>query len=295
MAQFENSGPLVWPPDCLAADNPKKKCGAPLKHTPYTVPRRHMTIAFGLMGNTGMVFAADTEESWGERGDIKTATTKVISGKLERPEMPLCAMAVAGAGNADYLEAVKLELMQETLLNPRWTYEGTGNMAELFLRRFYKKHVVPFWPNITDFELLIGLNEGNRGAIWATSKSTMRPCVYGYDAVGAGRAYASALLSRFHSIIMPLESCALLSIYVAYCVKEFIGGCGKQTQIVVLTNGENIAVDQEKTDEAERILSRWFKLSTQLMRFIISPADFGNIQSDAVRLKADLAAIELLK
>ena len=247
-----------------------------------------------MIGRSGMVFAADTEESWGERGDIKTATTKIMSGIRTGPGDP-CALAVAGSGDADYLQAVKLELISATFLSEKWTYDTSANLMERYLTKFYRKHVVPFWPNIQDFQLLIGVAKDSGGAIWATSKSTLRPCYDGYEAIGAGRAYATGLMSRFHTITMELETCALLAIHVIYCVKEFIGGCGKQTQIVVLSGGaEPVLVDQSKTDEAERLLKRIFHLDAALLQFVLSGRnDLISIQRESQTLRSQLVALDL--
>lgn len=255
-----------------------------------------MTIALGLIGHTGMVFAADTEESWGN--DIKTATTKLISGsRVVTGGAPLCSICVTGSGNSDYLDAVKMDLIYSTLLDAKWRYELTADLCEAFLVRFYEKHVVPFWPNIEDFQLVIGINTEKQGALWGTSKAAMRPCMYGFEATGLGRPYASALLSRFHSVTLDLNACAMLAIHVICCVKEFIGGCGKQTQIVVLSGGDNWVIDQDVVDEAERILKRVFRLDSALMHFLLSEQEtptFESIQKEAFSLKAKLRSLDLL-
>jgi hypothetical protein len=74
-----------------------------------------VTIALGLLTANGMVFATDTEESWGERLDIKTATTKMFGGMMARNSGTGCSFAIAGAGNSDLLQAVKLELVDQAL------------------------------------------------------------------------------------------------------------------------------------------------------------------------------------
>src|ERR1700734_2368186 len=127
-------------------DNPRYQRPSPVetpKHKRYTQAPKHMTIALGLIGNSGMVFAADTEETWG--GVVKTASTKIISGARAGDGIDPYAIAVTGAGDSDYLQAVKFELLQKTLGNPGWQYAAMGPMTEEFLIEFYKKHVVPFW------------------------------------------------------------------------------------------------------------------------------------------------------
>jgi hypothetical protein len=257
-----------------------------------------LTIALGLIGSGGLIFAADTEESWGEHGDIKTANTKIYSASRFSTDVPLSAIAISGSGDADYLQAVKLELLDAVFKRADWQYEQHGNMTEAFLIEFYKKHIVPFWPNSPDFELLIGLNRaipnGSLSSIWATTKTIMKPCIFGYEAVGTGRAYATALLSRFHSMDMDLNACAMLAIHIIHSVKEFIGGCGKQTQVVVLSNGTNRLLDQRKVDEAERLLGHVLILDAHLLRFVLSSsADFSGISQVAHSLRDELQTLNL--
>jgi len=253
-----------------------------------------MTIALGLIGNPGIVFAADTEETWGS-GDIKTANTKIVSGARASDGTEPYAIAVAGAGDSDYLQAAKFDLLQKTIANPSWQYNAMGELTEEFLIDFYKKHVVPFWPNSRNFELLIGVSGRTQGALWATAESTLRPCVFGSEAIGTGRAYATALLSRYYTPTMTLESCCLLAIHVIHSVKEFIGGCGKQTQVVVLTNGQNALLSQEKIDEAEGLLKRTLSVHSNITRFVMSASDDMRAATrEAKNLKKRLKKLDLL-
>jgi hypothetical protein len=65
-----------------------------------------MTIAIGLMCNEGIVVAADTHQSTGYAGDLKTTARKIsnISGGAAG------ALVISGAGPSRYLESIKEQL-----------------------------------------------------------------------------------------------------------------------------------------------------------------------------------------
>jgi len=278
----------------------KQSSVVPLKHKRYTErpwnsEGRRMTIALGMLASTGVVLATDTEESWGDVGDIKTATTKMISVSRKEVTGNSFCMAVAGAGNSDYLQRVKLELAAKVFASPTWRFETSSDMVEEYLLKFYGDHITPFWPDVKDFQLIAGVAGSTQGHLWITDKTTVVPCPYGYEAVGVGRAYATALLSRFHSTGMNLESCSLLAIHVVHCVKEFIGGCGKQTHVVACTAENNVHLNPAKVDEAERLLKKLFAIDHSVVSFAISyrPA-FAGIAHAANKLREDLKGLDLL-
>lgn len=256
-----------------------------------------MTIALGLLAADGMVFATDTEESWGEHADIKTATTKMLSGMVARDERTGCSFAVAGAGNSDLLQSVKLELVDNVMCHKEWSYETAGTLTEEYLLRFYRRHVRPYWPHIEDFQLLIGVSHADQvNALWGTTQATLRPCMFGYEAIGAGRPYATALLSRLHHTTLGLSSASLLAVYAILCVKELIGGCGKATRLVTLSGLTVNQVDPKKIDEVERILKRWFALDSYMLDYVFSHGDDPkHIMTTARSLRSELAAVKLLE
>jgi hypothetical protein len=98
-------------------------------------------------------------------------------------------MGVCGAGNGDYFQSIRLQLLEDILGKDDWTYENTASLIEARLLDFYSKHVIPFLshPASPDIELLIGLNSNGKCALWGTANTTVRPCI-GYEAIEVGRA-----------------------------------------------------------------------------------------------------------
>ena len=175
-------------------------------------------------------------------------------------------------------------------------FETAAALIEKYLLRFYRLHVRPYWPHIEDFQMLIGVNREDQGALWGTTQAAVRPCMFGYEAIGTGRAYATALLSRLHNTGMSLNSASLLAIHVLSCVKEFVGGCGKDTHVIALSGLNVKMVDTTKVAEAERLLKRWFGMDSHLLDYVISATgDTAGLIANAKGLRKELADLDLLK
>ena len=57
-----------------------------------------MTIALSIIAQNGIVFAADTEETWGD--EYKVAVGKVYIGDVSFPSGIEYGMAITGAGDS---------------------------------------------------------------------------------------------------------------------------------------------------------------------------------------------------
>jgi hypothetical protein len=261
------------------------------------VKDERVTIALGIIGSaSGVVLAADTEMSWGNGlGTIKTADTRSFNPSRDKTH----AMGLCGVGNGDYFQAISLQLVEDILDQNDWTYESVANLIETRLLDFYPKHVIPLQgcqdhPNI---ELLIGLNSTGKCALWGTSSTTVRPCI-GYEAIGAGRAYAQALLSRLHHPLMDVKSSIALAAYVVFCVKEFIGGCGKNTQVVALREGRSYRIPPLAIKRLEDLTIGYLGDEARVCRYALgSPTDPDC--RDAIRnlhrLRKQMASLDLLE
>ena len=256
-----------------------------------------MTIALGIIGSaSGVVMAADTEMSWGNgSGTIKTAGTKSLNPSRDKTHV----MGVCGAGNRDYFQAISRQLVEDILDQNDRTYESVASLIEARLLDFYPKHIIPLqgYQNHPNIELLIGLNSTGKCALWGTSSTTVRPCV-GHEAIGVGRAYAQALLSRLHDPLMDLKSSIALAVYVVFCVKEFIGGCGKNTQVVALREGRSYHVPAMAIKRLEDLTVGYLGDEARVCRYALgSPTDPDC--RDAIRnlhrLRKQIASLDLLE
>ncbi len=192
-----------------------------------------MTIALGILVGRGIVLAADTEQTYGEHKLTALKTRAVF------PNHEHSTMAIAGAGDAWYIEAIT-----ERLEKVHAEY-GAATLPELEvairaeLEEFYKRHIIPFNDPDLDIQLLIGLQhapanhpEALQNVLWATSRSTMRS-VYGYEAVGAGDVVAKGVVANamyFDSF----EEAVLVACCAVYEAKQKVVGCGKATTVECL-------------------------------------------------------------
>jgi hypothetical protein len=256
-----------------------------------------VTIALGIIGSaSGVVLAADSEMTWGRGwGAIKTADTGSFNANRDKTH----AMGLCGTGNGDYFQALGLQLVEDILDENEWTYESIASLIEARLLDFYPKHVIPFqsYPDRPDVELLIALNSTGKCALWGTSSTTVRPCV-GYEAIGVGRTYAQALLSRLHHPLMDVKSTIALAVYVIFCVKEFIGGCGQNTQVVALREGRSYRVPRLAIKRLEDLTIGYLGDEAQVCRYALgSPTDPDC--RDAIRnlhrLRKQIASLDLLQ
>src|SRR5207247_11290193 len=82
--------------------------------------RKRMTIAIGLLATDGVVIAADTQESAGYPGDMKSSGTKILWALRSNASNPPVtgAFAVSGAGTVGYLDAVNQKLENHSVYLP---------------------------------------------------------------------------------------------------------------------------------------------------------------------------------
>src|SRR5437667_12469328 len=81
--------------------------------------RKRMTIAIGLLATDGVVIAADTQESAGYPGDMKSSGTKILGAlRSDASNPPVTgAFAVSGAGTVGNLDAVNQKLAESFSLS----------------------------------------------------------------------------------------------------------------------------------------------------------------------------------
>ncbi len=191
-----------------------------------------MTIALGLIADTGIVLAADQQETEGEqkKNEHKVASSWVIDGG---------AFLVSGAGNGPYIDSVskQLESCFVALVNPPdpvpEEYELRQKFAEVH-RAFYSETVLPFSGyqpyERPDYELLFGCSMKNRHFLGVSHKLIVDR-VDGYRAVGIGASTAESLLKKFYARRLPLKVAISLAAFVVYQVKNSVEGCGFGTDL----------------------------------------------------------------
>jgi 20S proteasome alpha/beta subunit len=236
-----------------------------------------MTIALGMLASDGIVLAADTEVSWGEH--LKTEGTKITHLESE-------GLAIAGAGDGDYLDAITYELQRAVRALSTDDIARIGRELRSVLERFHRRHVLPWKDPALDFVLLIGVQKKGRRALWVTRKATMRPCVYA--TIGVGSADADSILTQlFENVRTPLVTVTMaqfIATYAIYLVKDRVIGCGKNTDMVVIRDGMARQLSRADTGRLEYFVSRFQDLQTRVAQFASGYIVTNNPKSEAAAL-----------
>jgi len=214
-----------------------RPCG-PKKKRPLEAKR--MTIVIGMLSDSGVVIAADTEETSDVKRDVS---------KLEEA-FNGCGgtLVVGGAGGVPHIEGCT-ELIVDAF--KKASGENIGELTEQFkeiIRTFYQEYVL-CWPTAeerqaNDFSLLIGAamrKEDNREfSLWIAEKGVLRSVrgFRGHAAIGSGSAYANNLMDR-RRLGQSLAEEILTAIHVVMKVKCDMPYCGKNTDIYWLDGTES--------------------------------------------------------
>jgi hypothetical protein len=210
-----------------------------------------MTIALGLIADSGIVLAADRQETEGEQ---KKDQRKVDSVWI----VPRGALLVAGAGNGPCIDSVSLRLQEcfaEATVRP--DEHDEPNLTEKFAavhRAFYSDNVLPFAQyqphERPDYELLIGSSLHGQHLLWSSHKLTMNPS-QGYRAVGIGASTAESFLNKFYARRLPLKVAISLAVFVAYQVKNSVEGCGFGTDLLFTKDDVPHVVEPQEVQKME--------------------------------------------
>jgi hypothetical protein len=252
-----------------------------------------MTIALGVLCGDGLVISADTEET---DGFLKTNQSKIFvsqnihlvtyeKGGREKPSETAATCAVAGAGNAGYIDAVT-----PLLTGGIWKAKDETEYLKMFgkaLREFYRENVIPFagYPERErpDFSTLIGVTR--KGSpdyfLFASEKTALRRCP-SFAAVGIGSTFANILLKRlWPQTWVDRKTAALIVAYVMFHVKESVEGCGKFTDIAVLYNGTRGFVPWQIGRDLETLFHRDWRLDRDAVHALFGTSERHQEQSVA--------------
>jgi hypothetical protein len=199
-----------------------------------------MTICIGILASDGVVVAADTEEI---SGYLKSSQPKIITvgsgiqlGKTSGSSLTGGACIIAGAGDAGYIDSLKMELADVFLDNKKLVHKPLQKAVEKCVRDFHVNHVIPFgaFPRSDrpEVEMLIGIQRGPNSMLLATEKSTVRK-VMPYEAIGMGSVFAKILLQKFWKL-SSVKITQILAAYIVFMAKESVESCGKFTTITTL-------------------------------------------------------------
>jgi ATP-dependent protease HslVU (ClpYQ) peptidase subunit len=182
-----------------------------------------------LVTETGLVMAADTEET---AGDFKRSTSK-----LEEFRNLNGSLIIGGAGCEPQIQTIT-QLLQDKFKS--WDGKDADNLQESFketIKEHYRAHVLS-WPTMqergdNDFSLLIGLALPALDDLrLLVSQAGMLRRTKTHAAIGVGASYASDLIEEhLFQFGGTISAAVLAAIYVIYRVKRNTPFCGKDTHV----------------------------------------------------------------
>lgn len=226
-----------------------------------------MTIAIGLVAADGIVIAADTQETI--QGTVKTSATKIVVAPN-----PSGVIAITGAGTAGHLDALAQDISDRARIA---TARSMEREIRATFKKFYDAHITPLYrfqarfPD-PDISVIIGIDQGKRGrVILANEQTAIRRCDR-YVSVGVGGLIADIVLARAFIPDLPLKRAALLAAYAIYCVKESVEGCGKNTEVCFLRDGECWSFWRWDQTELDRLFGQYTDTETVLLHHVLGRA-----------------------
>ncbi len=192
-----------------------------------------MTIALGVLGNDGVVVAADSEYTWSY---LKTSGKKVFSDTANG------TIGITGSGDSGYLRGLSQELIAIFKAKQKAGVDGLENAFKEQVNAFFATHVIPcavLQPQpICD--VIIGVQRNGQRRLWQTTHTVLQRCE-SHAATGIGAEYAIGLIARIidphtmnaKSITLPVAE--RIAVYAIQLVKRHVQNCGQETQIVRLT------------------------------------------------------------
>jgi 20S proteasome alpha/beta subunit len=265
-----------------------------------------MTVVIGLLGSNGAVIGADTQLT---AGNIKATATKVIAARSDVPG-PTKSLAIGGAGDYGYFQALRLKLCTSIIeamdASVKENLPFNTNIVEDKIKSallpFYNESIMPFYQcpedDRPDVYTINALWARGAGSLWCTDKMSVRLCVTGYDSTGYGSALANEYLHGLYRAQSPVESLALLGIYVIWHVKRLLNLVGHETEIVLVGEGVSTHLDRTFIQAVEQIFVQYASAQASAFSFVTGLQDgsegskaFATVRALLDKARQDISAI----
>jgi hypothetical protein len=248
-----------------------------------------MTIALGILADDGVVIAADSQESGGYPGSVKTDGMKILSGVVHASDgAAKRSLGISGSGSAGFLDAIHQDLHEAFDHQP--DLSKFKKTARKIVRDFYHQHILPLHvlgANQPITDLVVGLSwAGKRPLLLATQHSTIREC-RDFVAVGAGWEHATMLLRRIlpHAGNLSFQRAAYLAAYVVFHVKQFVDGCGGPTHIHMLHDGYVEEFTSEQLAHLEQRFNDYLDFDALAVNYLCGRAVMNEEEALAILAK----------
>jgi 20S proteasome alpha/beta subunit len=202
---------------------------------PWSPPRRKVTIGIGLICDSGMILASDSQTTRG--------AAKIQTQKINVVDFADSQVLIAQAGLADLSEGTIDKMRQKAKAERIESPETVMQIAQEAVRGTYKH----FWDldhldrlshddvwdyfQQREFTLLIGFYHNRKPHLFTISLGSCypRPVKNHFEVIGIGSPLAGYLLSEYAQEGIAFEDGYPLSVYVVEKVIDSVEGCGRPT------------------------------------------------------------------
>jgi 20S proteasome alpha/beta subunit len=229
-----------------------------------------MTIAIGFSTNTGVVVAADSQETIPGfiKGDVGKTRLTVMANHN--------ALCFAGAGSSDYIR----NAMDKATLNIDGItdFHKMENALEANLLAFFDHHIAR-WAYFSErerpsVELLIGLSmKAGPHALYHYSGTSFTRV--SEKAIGAGVLIATGLIDQFYPVGPSVVQASNVAAYILSKVKKQVDGCGGFTDLVALRENGDWAITNSK--DIEKLESNYAKIDKTLAEKLKAEVNTTNV------------------
>ena len=237
-----------------------------------------MTVAAGFLCKDGIIVAADTQESYGYPGALKSEVLKI-----DHSQQSTWSIAIAGAGDSGYVQMCAQKILNSTAItenSPCPSVHTVESIAmEIFRNYMLPLSAYPTADRPTAHMVIATQPKNGSGSVveWnGTSFVSQFPFVF----VGAGGQMGSHLAKKFgHSLWgNPVNKSAGLVIYIMDQVKAMVEGCGGDTNVIIL----------RQDGQVRRIYPGQVKSLEEQYRRL----DFGSVNSLADKILENMPDLE---
>ncbi len=231
-----------------------------------------MTIALALSTMTGVVLAADSQETYPGFWKLDTGKIRTIQSTIDNVLTRSCL--VSGAGTAAFIDALTERVQHVVCTCPIDNRTLDEHLADPFndeldirlgsaVKDFYREHVVPLavYPSMErpDVQMLIALKETpGRPHIWESQYGTLLKR-HTHAAVGSGHLFANTLLAQLGINAGKLDTLntAVVAGFVVAKVKQSVDGCGQYTDISVADERGTFRVSRTMTERLDALVRQY--------------------------------------
>ena len=223
--------------------------------------RRTVTLIAGLVTNTGIVFASDSEESGGYR---KASADKILSHHNPSGS----SIVVSGSGHGHLIDYTAQRILKEA--TPFADLSKVLSQIEGVLKDVFQDHVrLQAVRDIrqADFELLIGVKASSdtKAHLFSTSGISIIEKT-NYQVCGSG-SLVDYVLSQMYHDPMTTEDAVCACLHLLTIAKEYVDGVGVDSHIKILNNRDGGIIekpDWEVTAE-EDLTKRFARISADVL------------------------------